>query len=302
MPTFTRSVAQLSPDTSDPNNSNSQSSWFSYVRTVYSPQRGGTIKPPTKTEFMREWNSCWRSGFTFTSRGETLEEHKTSLLGTHFPPFYMSHIRSEDDRWKKLKVVTWTRMVMAFNMYADARKLLNMRPSCRVDFIGSMADRHNVSRWEDCFHGRCVLYIRDEEIVQMSEMLRDGRTSDFWRCIFRIYDCQFTNINIRINRSHEIPRGTSPVDQSETHEVSRFIPAVQSQTPAPSVPRVDNPTHSIAQEYLNRTDDEEEDIALDNQQIANMIMNTRDPLPDEIKKIIHETCVALHMSCSLVPE
>ena len=25
-------------------------------------------------------------------------------------------------------------------------------------------------------------------------------------------------------------------------------------------------------------------------------MNTRDPLPNEIKKIIHETCIALHIS------
>ena len=80
--TISRTISQLTPNTSDPNNPNSQSSWFSYVRTVYSRERLGTVKPPTKTEFMREWNYNIRnnSNHTFTCTGDCLESMKTNLM------------------------------------------------------------------------------------------------------------------------------------------------------------------------------------------------------------------------------
>lgn len=208
MPTLTRTISQLAPNTSDPNNPNSQSSWFSYVRTVYSRQRGGTVIPPTKTEFMREWNSCCRSNFNFRSHGETLEEHKAFLESNRFPPLLISSITSGQDLTKELKIATWTRMIMAFNMYADVRRLFHERKSNKVDFISSMGNDYSVNRWESYFQGRCVLFIRDEEIRHMSELIKHYVNIDFWRHIFHIYESQpqCFRININNNIVHEYLR------------------------------------------------------------------------------------------------
>ena len=223
MPFIYKRVTELTGNTFDPNVPNSQSTWFSYVRTVYSPQRGGTIKPPTKTEFMRELRSFNNNEdyMAFACVGDDIEECKRSLSYCAFPEFR----RSESVLWRKdLKIATWARMILAFNMYAEVRKRFNMHKCNRVDFIGST--NSSMSLWEACFHGRCVLYIKDVDINHMMDLIDDNRAEDFWLRIFEIYNGQFYINNFR----RETQNIYTPIS-SEDNDVPPIIAITTPPTP-----------------------------------------------------------------------
>ena len=362
MPALSMGFEHLAPNTFHLNDSSTLSSWFSYVRSIYSPQHGGTVRPPTKTEFMREWNYNIRNNanHTFTCAGDCLTSIKRSLMYSRFPEIRYSDSSTRQSYADKIKAEAWTRIIAAFNMYAAVRGLMGECGSNYVDFIGSAGDsNYFVSGWEARFHNRCVLYIKDRHLLSLIELSRQSNMlQEFWCRIFSIYDglyyiprfnhspIMFVNsephhdeeeialtseqiadmivngdpltdeINNVIRETYEdldIPN-TTVLSQNRRrlhnfwlnifnlYDGQFFISRANSEPDPPVIPTVDAPDHSIAQEYLSRTDDTDEDIVLDNQQIANMIINTRDPLPDDIKKIICEICVALHMSHSVASE
>lgn len=350
MPVLSMGFEHLAPNTFDLNNASTLSAWFSHVRNIYSPQHGGTVNPPTKTEFMREWNYNIRNNanHTFKCVGDCLTSIKRSLMYSQFPEIRYSDSSSILPSYTdKIKAEAWTRIIAAFNMYAAVRELMGECGSNYIDFIGSAGDsNYFVSGWEARFHNRCVLYIKDHHLLSLIELSRQSNMlQEFWSRIFSIYDSQYyiprfnhspnmfanseldhdeeeialtseqiadmivngdpltDEINNIVRETYEalaldIPNTTElSQNRSRLHNFwlnifnlydgQFFISRANSEPDPPVIPTVDAPDHSIA---------------LDNQQIANMIMNTRDPLPDDIKKIIHETCVALHMSCSLVSE
>jgi len=201
MPRVPRILRDIAPNTFDPNNTNSQSTWFSYVHTVYSRRYGGTVVPPTKTEFMRIWN-CYYQEYEFFYQGETLKECKENLKYNIFPyavfPSVRHRITARNYTSTVQKVIAWTRMIMAFNMYADVCEIFGMQCN-KIDFIGS---KTGCNTWKSMFHQRCVLFINNEKLQEMIE-LSNNISSDsvnsivnynkFWQNIFDIYDNLSTN-------------------------------------------------------------------------------------------------------------
>ncbi len=268
MPQISRTISSLVPKTFDSNNPNSQASWFSYIRTVYSRQRGGTILPPTRKGFLNEWPSS--PTFVFRCEGDTLEECKNNLSDNNFPPIHCQR-RTIAERNKN---ITWTRMIMAFNMYAEVRKEFRNstdRQIHKIDFIGSKQDSncHTINTIINVFNGRKALFLPSDIIQNLITLTATSRLSSynerdttytrrFWNYIFEIYD-NIINPNVS--------------------SVSREV--------------------NVSQEYMNREDSDNIDLNIDNQQIANMILNTEVVLPDDIKKMIYDAYIALSMSHSL---
>jgi len=189
MPYVTRTMTDIAPDTFDPLNPNAQSSWFSYVRTVFSRKYEGTVDPPTKTQFMREWDK-YNSNSTYVFGGENLESCKEYLKKyCRFLPFMVSSRNTVEFNFNKIKAVTWMRMIVAFNLYAAFRKKIDLLPYNKIDFIGSAGDNNpNRNSWEPHFHGRCVLFISDEKLWKMIQLTEEDKITEFWKCIFEIYD------------------------------------------------------------------------------------------------------------------
>jgi hypothetical protein len=272
-------LRDLAPNTFDQNNSNSQSTRFSYVRTVYSRQYGGTVVPPTKTEFMRIWNS-YDQEYEFFYQGDTLEECKHNLSVNVFPS--IRHIiTARNYTLAKQKAIAWTRMIMAFNMYANILREFNVSQNNYIDFIGS---KTGYDIWKSMFHRRCVLFINNEKLQEMIELSNNISSIDlhsdhrrFWQNIFDIYD--ILPINRRF-RTRTIPNGITIITQQ--------VPIRTRGSRSSSI--------NTEQEYLSREHEETDLVNLDNQQIANMIMNIENPLPDDVKKTIFDTCLALHIS------
>ncbi len=286
MPRITREIADLTPNTFDPNNSNSQSTWFSYVRTVYSRERGGTILPPTKTEFMREWNS-YDPNFVFTVEADTLEECKRALSFNCFPRISYIGRLSGSRLTTRNKAIAWTRMIMAFNMYADVKREFGVLQNNHIDFIGSKRNDTIIEHtWDTAFHRRCILFISNDKLQQLLELSNYCTNSSidneqFWSYIFEIYDNLPTNRRFRVR-----------IDRNNNNNIAISPPAP---APTPAVSSVDNPTHTIAQEYMSRDTEENEEDVPSNHEIAEMIANAEN-LPSELRKEIYETCMAFHIS------
>lgn len=257
MPYITRSLYELAPNTSSSSNIRSQSLWFSRVRNEFTRAYGGTVRPPTRTEFMREWNFIPEE-YEIRCSGNNLEEYKESLKHFHLPYFHIPLQGRESTRYNKIKAATWVRMILAFNMYADVRNLLMLSPDNRIDFIGSSGhDRNSLSiRFSGCY----VLHLLNDILHHMIYLITEGRNADFWELIFDIYDNHRTRHNSFRHEQYD------------------------------NIINVDSPTHAIAQEYLNRTDDNELEIIPNNQQIADIIMQIKSSIPHNIRKIIYEAC------------
>ena len=269
---ISRTVAQLTPNTVSEHNPRSQSSWFSFIRR-YSRERRGAVIPVTKTEFTRAWNSM-RPDFEFVcsspasgdigivSIDTILNNLKEELKNNVFPEYQRPHRVAE---------TAWVRIILAFNMYAEVRRELGLLPNNRIDFLGSTGNACNI--WENRFNGRRVLYVNDNQLIDLVRLIDNGINDEAWQLIFNIYESLYP----------------LPISRSPRRLASRRSRGLQFRT-------VDSPTHSIAQEYLNRTDDNELDIIPDNQQIANMVLQTNNILPYDLRKMIYETCTALHIS------
>ncbi len=273
MPHIVKNVSHLIPNIVG-NNNNVSSNWFSYVRTVYSRENGGIVLPPTKREFTRQWYDI-SLFFELECNGETLDQCKRTLRTCSLPSFY---ITSSLDMSNKIKAVAWTRMIMAFNMYAEVRKALNL-PYNTIDFIGSSG---HTDLWRRHFNGRCVLFISNNKINSIINLIDNRIYTDFWDYIFDIYDNLDFNISNRSNRRTQ--RRNRP-RRSRSQRINTSY-----------VSRVDNPTHSIAQEYMHREEENDIELDINNEQIANMIVSTSDLLPIELRKTIYETCMALNIS------
>jgi hypothetical protein len=184
MTEITKTINDLIPNTTHPNNKNCQASWFSHVRKLSSNYYEGTIEPPTKAPFVNEWSKL-DSSFIFTCIGKTFEECKKSLENCSLPEIKAPFIVG----FKKIRTITWTRMILALNMYAAVRRQFNCLPCNNVDFIGSAGDDQFLrDTWEPRFHDRCVLFLSDSKLRHMIELIETNRTKDFWRCIFDIYE------------------------------------------------------------------------------------------------------------------
>ena len=295
MPQISRTVADLTPNTFDPNNSNSQSTWFSYMRTVYSTQHGGIILPPTKTGFMNSWNSQL-SGI-LQCEGNTLEECKNSLSLNVFP--FIRYQRTNERN--QLKAIAWTRMIMALNMYADVKREFGFSVNHFIDFIGSQRNNSSSFRdtslhetnfhsetwnreiWKSVFHRRCAIFISNAKLEYLIELSTNGQHvfgyREFWNLIFEIYE----QMPVRMRCFQQRPVSNCTIGRTIS-PTQNITPVEQSIAPV---------EQNIAQEYMNREDDEE--YVPSNQQLVNMIINS-DDIPSEIKKQIFEICIAHHMS------
>lgn len=299
MPVISRTVSELASNLATTN----QSAWFSYVRRVYSRQNGGSVLPPTKTEFTRMWSAADQN-FSFMSEGENFEECRRNLQYNTFPFQSIAltiALRARFSHYLKAKV--WTNMIMAFNMYAAIRKEFNMFPNNKVDFIGST--NSSISWWEPKFYNRCVLFIPDTKLDRISDLINipgSNATQDFWRNIMEIYDAQSF-----IRCFHENDRLCSSTYQTPTRTNNQEINNSPGYIYAPyvtatryvSTPEVfvDEPEHAITQECLDRIEENNNEYsALDNQQISNMILQSENSLPPEVSKMIYETCIAFHIS------
>ncbi len=192
-----KTIDDLAPNTTHPNNKNCQTSWFSHVRKLSSNYEG-TIESPTKAPFVNEWKKL-DSSFIFTCIGKTFEECKKSLENCSLPEIQTPFIMGGMSDFKKLRTITWTRMILAFNMYATVRRQFNCLPCNNVDFIGSAGDDHFLrDTWEPHFHNRCVLFLSDSILQHMIELIETKRTKDFWRCIFDIYE----NLDLNTQFNH----------------------------------------------------------------------------------------------------
>ncbi len=282
MPTIEKTLSNLAPNTFDPNHPSRQSTWFSYVRTVYSREHSGTIVSPTKTEFVRAWNS-YDLEFKFRCTGNSLEDMKISLSRNVFP----ACINLSRRQRVSAETIAFTRIIMAFNMYAEVCKELGITliSNNRIDFIGSkrMRDAHI----RTMFNNRKIIFINNEKLqslIESSSTLSHNSCfiERFWNGIFDLYN------NVYVSRTG---RGFTRTQSITMPDNNIEIP---EPTPEPVVSYVDNPTHSIAQEYIERLEDENEYVP-SNHQIAEMILNSSD-LPENLKKEIYETCMAFYIS------
>ncbi len=219
-----------------------------------------TIIPPTKIELINELNQ-YHNYYPFIATGETLHECKQSLREVYFPTYCLSSNMTTIDIQKKVKTVTWARMILAFNMYAELRKTFMARPYNYIDFIGSKRDELQTD-WTPRLNNLCFLHIKDSQLncmIELTELSCSNEYEDsealFWDCIFDIYE--------------------------NLHYDSRFITTRVSST---------NSVY-VEQEYMNRSEDKL-NIIIDNNKIASMIMKLECDLPFELKKTIYETCAA----------
>lgn len=158
----------------------------------------------------------------------------------------------------------WVRIILALNMYAEVRKNLNIFPNEKIDFIGSASVSNNYcNRLEYRFHNRRILYIDDTLLIDLIRLVANNSYFHFWECIFDIYDNLYHPLSSQRQRCHSIYNSANI------------------------------PNHPITNE------NEEENINLSNQQIANMILRTRNILPYNLRKTIYETCIAFHISCTI---
>ena len=291
MPSFQRTIFDLRPNTSAPNNTNSRSTWFSYVRTAYSRRYGGTVIPPTMTQFMYELNNLQQT-FSFRTEGGP-DEACNTLRRNIFPSLPFRRQRSRTAWQEKLKIITWVRMVLAFNYYAKLRASYHLSPSHNVDFIGSASDT-NIHRncWEPRFHGRCVLYIADSKLTHMIELVSSERTEDFWQCIINLYDEQ-----VFVHRLQHPRYDYNVVTRdSQNRTTPESSPAPATRMPPSRTGTVDNPGTPAAQEYLSREEDAVDDMIPDNQQIAAMLARTENLLSRDFRKTLYDMCIAAQMS------
>lgn len=178
MPTICKLKCQLAPDTGDINTQDSQ---FLYIRNVCRRQKEGNVVSPTKTEFMREWNShVYPADYSLTCSGDTFIECKESLRNISFPACV---------RRITLNANIWVKMIMAFNMYAMVRSEFNLSTPLFVDFICPVGNNNqNRSNFKKYFNGRNVLFIANNKIRAISDSLENERFSYFWDLIFITYD------------------------------------------------------------------------------------------------------------------
>jgi hypothetical protein len=292
-------IINLRPNTFALHNTTSQSTWFSYIRRTYSRELGGTIIPPTMSEFIRELcRVCRDRGFLFYTEGDSFEPMKHRLSYNRFPdlpirPRYMS-----DNAWaNKLKIVTWVQTVLAFNAYAKVCSSCSRLMSHGVDFLGSASNTHSFRNcWTPRFHGRCVLHLADAKIEHLIELVKDDRIRDFWQCIFDLYDSQSFNRRLQnpsynriVDPDRQRRRQIHTLHEPPLHPLPSPLPRQRTGT-------VENPNSLAAEEYLNRPDDAEDDAIPDNQQIAAMLTRITNPLPRDLRKIFYDMCVASQMS------
>jgi hypothetical protein len=210
MPVITKSIEDLAPNIFNTNSPNSLSIWFSRIRTVYSKKRGGTILPPTKTEFINEWNYYYQ-GHEFFCQGETIQECKDILCANYFPDCSFT-IMSQN----RIKNIAWTRMIMTFNMYAAVCETFGIQCN-KIDFIGSTAEQTN--SLVHYFDSRNVLFIRDFLINRLIyDMLNrnENYTRHFWQLIFEIYDSIFSiNDSISFNNLEREYFNRGDIDDTE---------------------------------------------------------------------------------------
>ncbi len=284
MPIISRMIKQLRPSVLSSNLAsfnNNQSAQFSQVRTVMTPQYQGTILPPTQTQFINAW-SRHNPNYILTCSGETLEEMKQSLRLCNFSSNFLSVSSIGTRSYNNLKALTWTRMVMAFNLYSIVKGALDIEFfDPKVDFITTCMNHGlNKTYWERRFRIRSVLFIPNEKLHNLIYLTEINNINEFWDHIFELYDNLFF--------VHSQTRPNFVRSSSSTRRNINVRRRMQN--------NVNNPNHSVAIEYLNRDIDDEINVISNNQQAAMIIRQINTMLPIELRKAIYETCMALHIS------
>lgn len=322
MPTITKTLSSLTPVAFDSENRDNLSTWFSYVRRVYSLERNGTVIPPTKSEFFKAWNYIYPQ-YSLSFSGENLEEQKQSLSHCQLPTFgryLIPRYATEEQREKRIRAITWAKLIIALNAYVQLKRENGYYNILPVDFIGSAGDRAlRRNNYDARFNGKIVLHLQDSILNRFIEITKErlncyNSAGDidqaFWNYIFEVVDnnIQFTHgISRRVRRTrqnllyyyHNAPTTTHYTPAVVENDIQEIVtPGITIHIP---VSAVDNPSHEIAREYLDRETEEDEDFIPSNQQIAQMIANTSVILPEDIRKTVYEACVAFHMSHAVEP-
>lgn len=203
-------IRNLVPNNRDANNANNQSAWFSYVRSVYSLEKHGTVIPPTKTEFMREWNK-YDYDLLFRFSEDNLQNTQEFIKhNNYFDTFNIPNNVSQEKKYNKIKAITWTRMIIAFNFYSHACSI--SRPET-IDFIGSTSGNNVI---EKRFNGRNVLFITNMKLQEMIQIVEENRQEEFWQCIFDIYNSlRYRNNSVQY-RENFIPNNQQLAEMIKT--------------------------------------------------------------------------------------
>jgi len=219
-----------------------QSELFVYIIALSSFINDHDVSPPpTSDEFINKFNEINNFYYSLGCRGETLEECKETLKYNILP-------LCENTEEKSL--LTWIKMMIAFNMYAKVRKVFMIKPYNYIDGIGITNRKSN---WIP-FHGSCCLFINKNTLNLMLELTENCLEKDsnlkFWDCIFDIYE----SLNYD----------------------SRF--------------RIKKYQLNLEEEYNCRIFKKEEKFSMSNKQIASIIKKIECELPIELKKTIHKIC------------
>jgi hypothetical protein len=145
-----------------------------------SKQKNGTIVPPTRNEFMEIWNQY--NSRPIKAHGYGIDELKQNLKTNCFQPI-------NDD--KKIKTITWTRMIIAFNIYAFIRRTINLYPFFNINLIGS-AENNTIYRKHCNCEYNCgyynVLFLNNNTINRFINFTEFNSKDKFWDNIFNVYD------------------------------------------------------------------------------------------------------------------
>lgn len=284
-------------------NRRNHSAWFSYIRNC-SARCQGHVVPPTKSEFFKALNAINPTLFRITINGNNFEEQKEELSQIYLPDnlYTIPRHATEEQKEKRMIAMTWIKMIIAFNAYIKLKRMhgyINVLP---IDFIGSIHNTHsNRNMYKLQLSNRFIFYLQDSKIndlIELNRMISSSTENNrfdqnvyFWVKCFDIIDniihsyslhrrMRRRGIYIRYSYSYEPPQNGAAIVQEQYT----------------NIPLVDNPNHEIAREYLNREEDEE--FIPNNQQIARIIENMNQTLPEEIRRIINEACT-LYLSHSV---
>lgn len=188
-----------------------------YIFSTIHKNSSGTIKSPSMDQVFRELDSldleesirC--SGKSIKECKQDLQDNMARHIKSDQTPFEklrfeknrFSNETPEDALHEKIKIATYVNMLMALNMYSAIRLKFGIELGDRVnyssavDYIGFLKDESinddgsPFNAWCYSYPFLCELYIRDSEFKRMMKLTENGDASEFWKCIFEIFDSRY---------------------------------------------------------------------------------------------------------------
>jgi len=202
MPQIQKNIENLRPITDN------QYNLFSLVTNTSIIEHDALVIPITKEQFFNEWNLYPIKYKIFYTFGDTLEQCKNRLRENTFARHELSYTDNIYEKiqsltlsqYQKMKTVTWVRMIIAFNMYAEVRKAFHLNPYDKIDLIGSTGIKPN-KYYNNCLNNN-ILYINDNTLDNIKTYTIYEKNRLFWDCIFDIYDNVVVGIRNNIEQEY----------------------------------------------------------------------------------------------------